>query len=40
MSETRPSRPARYDHVGSFLRPKLLLEASEKKSKGEISAAE
>jgi 5-methyltetrahydropteroyltriglutamate--homocysteine methyltransferase len=29
--------PARYDHVGSFLRPKYLLEAREKKAKGEIT---
>ena len=35
-----PSLPARYDHVGSFLRPKFLLDAREKKSKGEISASE
>jgi 5-methyltetrahydropteroyltriglutamate--homocysteine methyltransferase len=32
--------PARYDHVGSFLRPKYLLEAREKKAKGEITAAQ
>src|SRR5262249_32461717 len=32
--------PFRADHVGSFLRPKYLLEAREKKAKGEISAAE
>src|SRR6476660_8552995 len=32
--------PARYDHVGSFLRPKYLLEAREKKAKGEISSAQ
>ncbi|HUR90941.1 MAG TPA: 5-methyltetrahydropteroyltriglutamate--homocysteine S-methyltransferase [Ramlibacter sp.] len=32
--------PARYDHVGSFLRPKYLLEAREKKAKGEIGAEE
>lgn len=31
--------PARYDHVGSFLRPKYLLEARDKKAKGELSAA-
>ena len=31
------SLPARYDHVGSFLRPKYLLEAREQKSKGEIT---
>lgn len=30
--------PARYDHVGSFLRPAYLLEARDKKAKGEISA--
>jgi 5-methyltetrahydropteroyltriglutamate--homocysteine methyltransferase len=30
--------PARFDHVGSFLRPAYLLEAREKKAKGEISA--
>src|SRR4029078_9521205 len=35
---TRP--PFRAAHVGSFLRPKYLLEAREKKAKGEISAAE
>jgi len=29
--------PARYDHVGSFLRPAYLLEAREKKAKGEIT---
>ncbi len=29
--------PARYDHVGSFLRPAYLLEARERKAKGEIS---
>ena len=32
--------PARYDHVGSFLRPAYLLEARERKAKGEISADE
>ncbi|WP_239027247.1 5-methyltetrahydropteroyltriglutamate--homocysteine S-methyltransferase [Ramlibacter algicola] len=31
------SLPARYDHVGSFLRPQYLLEAREKKAKGEIT---
>ncbi len=30
--------PARYDHVGSFLRPQYLLEARELRSKGTISA--
>ncbi|MDB5965824.1 MAG: 5-methyltetrahydropteroyltriglutamate--homocysteine S-methyltransferase [Polaromonas sp.] len=29
--------PARYDHVGSFLRPKYLLEAREQKAKGAIT---
>jgi 5-methyltetrahydropteroyltriglutamate--homocysteine methyltransferase len=29
--------PARYDHVGSFLRPRYLLEAREQKAKGEIT---
>jgi 5-methyltetrahydropteroyltriglutamate--homocysteine methyltransferase len=33
----RMKLPARYDHVGSFLRPKYLLEAREKKAKGEIT---
>ena len=32
--------PARYDHVGSFLRPAYLLEARDKKAKGEITAAQ
>ena len=32
--------PARSDHVGSFLRPKYLLEAREKKAKGEITPAQ
>ena len=40
MSAASSSLPARYDHVGSFLRPKFLLDAREKKSKGEISATE
>ena len=30
--------PARYDHVGSFLRPKYLLDAREQKAKGDITA--
>src|SRR6187399_3008933 len=29
--------PARYDHLGSFLRPRYLLEAREQKAKGEIT---
>ncbi len=32
--------PFRADHVGSFLRPKFLLEARERHAKGEISAEE
>ncbi|HEY5636182.1 MAG TPA: 5-methyltetrahydropteroyltriglutamate--homocysteine S-methyltransferase [Burkholderiales bacterium] len=36
-ARTKP--PFRADHVGSFLRPKDLLEAREKKKKGEIDAA-
>ena len=32
--------PFRADHVGSFLRPKYLLEAREKKAHGEITAAD
>ena len=34
----RSTPPFRADHVGSFLRPKYLLEAREQKAKGEISA--
>ena len=34
---TRKKLPARYDHVGSFLRPQYLLEAREQKAKGEIT---
>lgn len=30
--------PARYDHVGSFLRPQYLLEARDQKAKGQITA--
>ncbi|MBL8385190.1 MAG: 5-methyltetrahydropteroyltriglutamate--homocysteine S-methyltransferase [Burkholderiales bacterium] len=40
MSNTGFPLPARYDHVGSFLRPKYLLDAREQKAKGEISAAD
>lgn len=36
----RAQPPFRADHVGSFLRPAYLLEAREKKAKGEISAAQ
>ena len=34
----RTAPPFRADHVGSFLRPKYLLQAREQKAKGEISA--
>jgi 5-methyltetrahydropteroyltriglutamate--homocysteine methyltransferase len=34
-----PRLPARYDHVGSFLRPDYLLAARARKAKGEIDAA-
>ncbi|MEO8152926.1 MAG: 5-methyltetrahydropteroyltriglutamate--homocysteine S-methyltransferase [Rhizobacter sp.] len=37
---TRPNPPFRADHVGSFLRPKRLLEAREERAKGDISAIE
>jgi 5-methyltetrahydropteroyltriglutamate--homocysteine methyltransferase len=36
---TRPRPPFRADHVGSFLRPKRLLEARERRQKGELSNA-
>lgn len=36
-SNTAPHLPARYDHVGSFLRPKYLLEAREQKAQGQIT---
>ena len=36
----RTSPPFRADHVGSFLRPKYLLDAREQKAKGEITAAQ
>jgi methionine synthase II (cobalamin-independent) len=36
----RTSPPFRADHVGSFLRPKFLLDARERKAKREIDAAE
>jgi 5-methyltetrahydropteroyltriglutamate--homocysteine methyltransferase len=35
-----PRLPARYDHVGSFLRPTYLLQARARKAAGEISASE
>ena len=34
---TRSTAPFRADHVGSFLRPKFLLEAREQRAKGEIT---
>lgn len=37
MSTATSQLPARYDHVGSFLRPKYLLEAREQKAKGQIT---
>ncbi len=37
MTTAAPHLPARYDHVGSFLRPKYLLEAREQKAKGMIT---
>jgi 5-methyltetrahydropteroyltriglutamate--homocysteine methyltransferase len=37
MSSTTFPLPARYDHVGSFLRPKYLLEAREQKAKKQIT---
>jgi 5-methyltetrahydropteroyltriglutamate--homocysteine methyltransferase len=38
-STAHPQLPARYDHVGSFLRPDYLLEARARKARGEIDAA-
>ena len=38
MSSSAAQLPARYDHVGSFLRPKFLLDAREQKAKGAITA--
>ncbi|MFZ9334974.1 MAG: 5-methyltetrahydropteroyltriglutamate--homocysteine S-methyltransferase [Burkholderiaceae bacterium] len=37
---TVPHIPARFDHVGSFLRPQYLLEARAKKARGEITPAQ
>jgi 5-methyltetrahydropteroyltriglutamate--homocysteine methyltransferase len=34
----RITPPFRADHVGSFLRPKSLLDARERKARGEITA--
>jgi len=36
----RTTPPFRADHVGSFLRPKVLLDAREQKARGEITAAQ
>lgn len=33
-----PALPARYDHVGSFLRPVYLLQARDQKARGQITA--
>ena len=38
MAHVPTHLPAHYDHVGSFLRPKFLLDAREQKAKGSISA--
>ena len=38
MSSTTFPLPARYDHVGSFLRPQYLLLAREQKAQGRITA--
>ena len=38
MSSTTFPLPARYDHVGSFLRPQYLLDAREQKAQGRITA--
>jgi 5-methyltetrahydropteroyltriglutamate--homocysteine methyltransferase len=37
---SHPSLPARYDHVGSFLRPDYLLEARARHARGELSPAQ
>src|SRR6185295_6494511 len=37
---TRTQPPFRADHVGSFLRPRRLLEARERRAQGEITAAQ
>ena len=37
MTQPIAKLPAHYDHVGSFLRPKYLLEAREQKAKGDIT---
>ena len=40
MTHALVKLPARYDHVGSFLRPKYLLEAREQAAKGSITPAQ
>jgi 5-methyltetrahydropteroyltriglutamate--homocysteine methyltransferase len=37
MTTSAATLPAHYDHVGSFLRPKYLLDARAQKAKGEIT---
>ena len=39
MTGARPKPPFRADHVGSFLRPKRLLEARDQYKQGAIGAA-
>src|SRR5688572_25518879 len=39
-ASAHPRLPARYDHVGSFLRPDYLLAARARKARGEINAAQ
>jgi 5-methyltetrahydropteroyltriglutamate--homocysteine methyltransferase len=38
--DVHPRLPARYDHVGSFLRPAYLLQARAQRARGEIDAAQ
>ena len=38
VPETHPQLPARFDHVGSFLRPDYLLQARARHARGEIDA--
>ena len=40
MTQPVVKLPAHYDHVGSFLRPKYLLEAREQKARGAINPAQ
>jgi 5-methyltetrahydropteroyltriglutamate--homocysteine methyltransferase len=39
LTPIHPQLPARYDHVGSFLRPDYLLAARRQRARGEIDAA-